>query len=66
MSDEEAGRARDFTFSFKKLSFTGEPCDPATLEFIADTFRVPACSMYGTTDPTSTAELTPRPSWRLM
>ncbi len=47
---KNSGRARDFTFSFKKLSFTGEPCDPATLEFIADTFRVPACSMYGTTE----------------
>jgi acetyl-CoA synthetase len=43
-------RANEFKFSFKKLSYTGEPIDPATLEFIDATFRVPACSMYGTTE----------------
>jgi acetyl-CoA synthetase len=45
-----SGKAKDFTFSIKKLSFTGEPIDPATLEFIDETFHVPACSMYGTTE----------------
>ncbi len=45
-----SGKGSDFDFSIKKLSFTGEPCDPATLDFIADTFKVPACSMYGTTE----------------
>ncbi len=40
----------DFAFSIKKLSYTGEPIDPATLEFIDQTFHVPACSMYGTTE----------------
>jgi len=44
------GRASEFKFYFKKLSFTGEPIDPATLEFIEQTFGVAACSMYGTTE----------------
>ncbi|MFC4314547.1 acyl-CoA synthetase [Steroidobacter flavus] len=43
-------RANEFKFCFKKLSYTGEPIDPATLEFIDRTFHVPACSMYGTTE----------------
>jgi acetyl-CoA synthetase len=43
-------RAKEFTFSIKKLSYTGEPIDPGTLEFIDQTFHVPACSMYGTTE----------------
>ncbi|HMJ51329.1 MAG TPA: AMP-binding protein [Polyangiaceae bacterium] len=43
-------KAKDFAFSIKKLSYTGEPIDPATLEFIDRTFGVPACSMYGTTE----------------
>jgi acetyl-CoA synthetase len=47
---KNAGKAKDFRFSIKKLSYTGEPIDPATLEFIDDVFHVPACSMYGTTE----------------
>ncbi len=47
---KNSGKAEDFTFSIKKLSYTGEPIDPATLEFIDETFHVPACSMYGTTE----------------
>lgn len=47
---KNSGKARDFTFSIRKLSYTGEPIDPATLEFIDRTFHVPACSMYGTTE----------------
>jgi acetyl-CoA synthetase len=43
-------KAKDFSFSMKKLSYTGEPIDPSTLEFIDQTFHVPACSMYGTTE----------------
>ena len=43
-------RAKEFTFSIKKLSYTGEPIDPGTLEFIEHTFHQPACSMYGTTE----------------
>ncbi|GAB3102351.1 acyl--CoA ligase [Aestuariicella hydrocarbonica] len=45
-----SGAADKFNFSIEKLSFTGEPCDTATLEFIDKTFHVPACSMYGTTE----------------
>lgn len=40
----------DYTFQFKKLSYTGEPIDPATLDWIDANFKVPACSMYGTTE----------------
>lgn len=47
---KNSGKAGDFTFSIRKLSYTGEPIDPATLEFIDRTFHVPACSMYGTTE----------------
>lgn len=47
---KNSGRASEFDFAIRKLSYTGEPIDPATLEFIDDTFGVPACSMYGTTE----------------
>ena len=47
---KNSGKAGDFKFSIKKLSYTGEPIDPATLEFIDRIFHVPACSMYGTTE----------------
>jgi acetyl-CoA synthetase len=47
---KNSGKAGDFRFSIRKLSYTGEPIDPATLEFIDQTFHVPACSMYGTTE----------------
>lgn len=45
-----SGAADQYSFSIGKLSFTGEPIDPATLDFIDRTFHVPACSMYGTTE----------------
>ena len=47
---KNSGRAAEFKFSIEKLSYTGEPIDPSTLEFIDQTFHVPACSMYGTTE----------------
>jgi acetyl-CoA synthetase len=47
---KNSGAADQFDFYFKKLSYTGEPIDPATLEFIDATFKTPACSMYGTTE----------------
>jgi acetyl-CoA synthetase len=47
---KNSGQADAFTYSIKKLSYTGEPIDPTTLAFIDHTFRVPACSMYGTTE----------------
>lgn len=47
---KNSGKADDYAFHFKKLSYTGEPIDPATLGFIDAYFKVPACSMYGTTE----------------
>lgn len=47
---KNAGSAGDFDFAIRKLSYTGEPIDPATLDFIDQTFHVPVCSMYGTTE----------------
>jgi acetyl-CoA synthetase len=47
---KNSGRGGDFAFHFNKLSYTGEPIDPATLEWIDEYFKVPACSMYGTTE----------------
>jgi acetyl-CoA synthetase len=47
---KNAGTADRYRFAIDKLSFTGEPIDEATLEFIDRTFHVPACSMYGTTE----------------
>ena len=47
---KNSGKAADYRFAVKKLSYTGEPIDPATLDFIDQTFKVPACSMYGTTE----------------
>ncbi len=47
---KNSGKAGDYAFHFQKLSYTGEPIDPATLDFIDATFKTPACSMYGTTE----------------
>jgi acetyl-CoA synthetase len=44
------GVADQYHFSIRKLSYTGEPIDPATLEFAEAAFRAPVCSMYGTTE----------------
>jgi acetyl-CoA synthetase len=47
---KNSGRAGEFAFSLRKLSYTGEPIDPATLDWIDATFGLDACSMYGTTE----------------
>jgi len=47
---KNSGKADDFAFHFRKLSYTGEPIDPATLDWIDHYLKVPACSMYGTTE----------------
>jgi acetyl-CoA synthetase len=47
---KNSGKASAYKFAIEKLSYTGEPIDPATLEFIDNTFHVPACSLYGTTE----------------
>ena len=44
------GEAERFRFRLQKLSYTGEPIDPATLEFTERLFHRPVCSMYGTTE----------------
>jgi len=47
---KNSGRDGAFRFDINKLSYTGEPIDPATLGWIDAVFKVPACSMYGTTE----------------
>ena len=47
---KNAGVAQQYTYSLKKMSFTGEPIDSATEEFIHQTFGTKVCSMYGTTE----------------
>lgn len=44
------GASGQFRYAIRKLSYTGEPIDTATLEFVQEIFGVPACSMYGTTE----------------
>ncbi len=44
------GEASNFKFRLQKMSYTGEPIDPATLEFTEQLFGHPVCSMYGTTE----------------
>ena len=46
----EAAVARDGRFSPEKLSFTGEPMDGKTWDFVEQTFGIPPCSMYGSTE----------------
>jgi acetyl-CoA synthetase len=45
-----SGDAEHHRYAIEKLSFTGEPMDSATRSFVEATFRVPVCSMYGTTE----------------
>jgi acetyl-CoA synthetase len=47
---KNCGVAGDYHFAIEKLSYTGEPIDTATLEFIDEVFHIPVCSMYGTTE----------------
>lgn len=47
---KNTGRSAEFDFSLEKMSFTGEPIDSGTLDWIAETFGIDACSMYGTTE----------------
>ncbi len=45
-----SGAAEGRRFDIAKLSFTGEPMDGATADYVEDLFGTPACSMYGTTE----------------
>ena len=47
---KSSGAAGQFHYAIRKLSYTGEPIDTATLAFVDETFGVPVCSMYGTTE----------------
>jgi acetyl-CoA synthetase len=45
-----SGAAAQYRHAIRKLSFTGEPMDAATRTFVEETFGVPVCSTYGTTE----------------
>lgn len=45
-----SGAAPKYRYHLDKLSFTGEPIDSETADFVIATFGRPACSMYGTTE----------------
>jgi acetyl-CoA synthetase len=45
-----SGMANRYRYAIEKLSFTGEPIDSETADFVERTFGRPACSMYGTTE----------------
>ena len=47
---KNSGAADRFGYSFEKLSFTGEPIDDETADFVRETFGLEVCSMYGTTE----------------
>ncbi len=45
-----SGVAEQHKFAMQKMSYTGEPIDPDTLEYTQNLFKQPVCSMYGTTE----------------
>lgn len=47
---KNSGAASQYGYALKKLSFTGEPIDDDTSDFIRRTFGLEVCSMYGTTE----------------
>jgi acetyl-CoA synthetase len=47
---KNCGKAGDYQYCFDKLSFTGEPIDDDTADFVRRTFGLEVCSMYGTTE----------------
>nr|WP_206378191.1 acyl-CoA synthetase [Sneathiella limimaris] len=47
---KNSGKAGEHQYSLEKLSFTGEPIDEDTAEFLEEVFGLPVCSMYGTTE----------------
>lgn len=44
------GAAGNYSYALEKVSFTGEPMDGETEDFVRATFGRPVCSMYGTTE----------------
>lgn len=47
---KNSGVADRFIYRLQKLSFTGEPIDESTRQFVEELFGLPVCSMYGTTE----------------
>ncbi|KAF1021238.1 MAG: Acetyl-coenzyme A synthetase [Paracidovorax wautersii] len=47
---KNCGQAGAHRYALEKLSFTGEPIDDDTADFVRDTFGLDVCSMYGTTE----------------
>jgi acetyl-CoA synthetase len=47
---KNSGAAAQHRYALEKLTYTGEPIDSATEEFVRDVFGSAACSMYGTTE----------------
>lgn len=47
---KNSGVAHQYRYVLNKMSFTGEPIDSATEDFIEKTFGLSVCSMYGTTE----------------
>ena len=45
-----SGVAEQHKFAIEKLSYTGEPIDPDTLNYTQNLFKRSVCSMYGTTE----------------
>nr|WP_256216999.1 acyl-CoA synthetase [Variovorax sp. OV084] len=45
-----SGAADKYKYYLEKVSFTGEPMDSETEDFVRATFGRPVCSMYGTTE----------------
>ena len=45
-----SGAAPRYRYALEKLSFTGEPIDSETADFVRETFGRQVCSMYGTTE----------------
>jgi acetyl-CoA synthetase len=45
-----SGAASKYKYFLDKVSFTGEPMDSETEDFVRETFGRPVCSMYGTTE----------------
>lgn len=47
---KNSGAADRYAYALRKLSFTGEPIDDDTADFVQRTFGLEVCSMYGTTE----------------
>jgi acetyl-CoA synthetase len=47
---KNSGVIDDYKFKIKKMSYSGEPFDIATFEFIKNKFGVSPCSFYGSTE----------------